>query len=219
MKLGIATRLACLLAGEPVPNEDPVTGIHFGVISSNDDALNQEAVDDIFRHGKDLDVEERVEDEIEKVASLIMKWAVEGYPSDPESEIKDASFHADANSILPALHSEIKQPWIVAEVRQLVTKYFGRDTFLDEVSLEPTVDNNRILYEKDGYSILKCRDGDMFVQKSPWVALRGWCSPCAPNAAHHKSAGDVLTYVLGVEWFEEGKIPYECKPANEVKPT
>ena len=214
MKLLTATRLAYTLKGELPPNEDE-NGVHFGVINSNDETLNADAVQEIFDKGVNLNTEEIVSDEIEKVVNLIMKWAADGYPKDPAEEMAKASFHAYADGILPDLHGKIGFPWVAERVREVVTQHFDRDAFLDEAGNDFDLGDSSLLYEEDGYKILKAADGDLFIEKSPYYALRGYCSPCAPNAGHHKSDGGVPTYVLGSEWYEDGKMPYECKPVGE----
>jgi hypothetical protein len=218
MKLLPATRLAYTLKGEPVPNEDPVTGCHFGVISSNDDTLNMDAVQEIFDKGTDLDTEEIVDDKIEEIVKTIMAWAVNGYPKDAIQELFEASPHVD-ELILADLHAQnkVKLPWTAAEVRRLLVdeNRFDRDAFLDECGNDFDLGDSSLLYEEEGYKILKAADGDLFVEKSPFYALRGYCSPCAPNAAHLLCAGDVPCYALGPEFFEDGKMPYECKPVNK----
>ncbi len=69
-------------------------------------------------------------------------------------------------------------------------------------------DNPRYLYECDGYKIETCSDGDWFILKSPYYTRCDFCSPCAPGAGYLTSEGDVKTYCLGPEWFEDDKPPY-----------
>jgi hypothetical protein len=209
MKLLQATRLAYTLKGELPPNEDAL-GFHFGVINSNDELLSAEAVDDIFTNGTDLDTEEIVDDKIEEIVKTIMGWAVNGYHKDAVQELFEASPHVD-EGILADLHdrSKVTMPWTAAEVRRLLVdeNRFDRTAFLDELAMEPA-DESRLLYEDGGYKIFKARDGDLFIEKSPYYALRGYCSPCAPNACFLKTAGEEKTYCLDASWFENEKAPY-----------
>jgi hypothetical protein len=62
-------------------------------------------------------------------------------------------------------------------------------------------DGSTYLYESGGYKITLCADGDLFVELSPYYALRGLCSPCAPNAGHLNTDGEYRTYCLAPDWY------------------
>jgi hypothetical protein len=70
----------------------------------------------------------------------------------------------------------------------------------------------RYRYEKDGYIIeYDNNTNDLTVIKSPYYALRGICSPCAPNGGYLGSEGQLPTYCLGEDFFDEyNPMPYEC---------
>jgi len=76
---------------------------------------------------------------------------------------------------------------------------------------EGTGDCTRYHYEKDGYKLETCSDGDMFVLKSPFYTNAPFCSPCAPGAEYLRDRGeegDCKAYCMGHDWFENGVAPY-----------
>lgn len=83
---------------------------------------------------------------------------------------------------------------------------------------EGTGDCPRYRYEKDGYIIETCGDGDWFIVCSPFYAMAEHCSPCAPGAGHLETSGNVKTYALGPDWFDsDSPMPYKVHPvAQEV---
>jgi hypothetical protein len=80
-----------------------------------------------------------------------------------------------------------------------------------DLNLESTGDCTRYEYSDDDVTFTVCSDGDIFVTKSKFYALRGFCSPCAPGAGHLESDGEVMTYCLGPDWFDsDNPMPYSC---------
>ena len=72
-------------------------------------------------------------------------------------------------------------------------------------------DCTRYHYQQDGYDLLSCSDGDLFVQKSPYFTNAPFCSPCAPGAGYLRDGGemgDCRAYCLFHDWFEDGVAPY-----------
>ena len=54
--------------------------------------------------------------------------------------------------------------------------------------------------------------GVILVLKSPYFTLCGPCSPCVPNAGDLTSInGNLMTYCLGPEWFDDGAMPYTVR--------
>jgi hypothetical protein len=84
--------------------------------------------------------------------------------------------------------------------------------FLDEEAGELATDREQgtTVYESDGLVTKWHPDGYIFVLKSPVLALRNYCSPCMPGAGDLKSDGNVPTYCLPEDWFDEySPMPYE----------
>ena len=52
-------------------------------------------------------------------------------------------------------------------------------------------------------------DSDLWVFKSPYTTIAGFCSPCAPGAVYLTNpAQDAEAYCLGPEWFKKETPPY-----------
>jgi len=77
-------------------------------------------------------------------------------------------------------------------------------------------------YTKDGYILSQSADdSDIWVFKSPFYTVAGFCSPCAPGAVYLTDPSpDAKAYCLGADWFESGKAPYKVfsvETGKEVK--
>lgn len=67
-------------------------------------------------------------------------------------------------------------------------------------------------YSSDNYECEQSYDsGDIFILKSPFYTKCGFCSPCAPGAGYllSQDSEDCKAYCFGVDWFEDGQIPYD----------
>lgn len=164
-------------------NRDIVTGIRFGVIAGN--ALNPEALDDIYQCGTDLDYEAYIDDVKGKLAN-----ALSDYFSDYKHEGKEQS-----------------------RLDEAVEMAF--DAISDRLgdSYQESGDCVRMLYEKDGYKIQAASDGDIWVLKSPYFTYAQFCSPCAPGACYLANAltepdANNKCYCLNHDWFDDAKAPY-----------
>lgn len=75
--------------------------------------------------------------------------------------------------------------------------------FDDAVCLGFELDDNE-------YKATCGEDGDIFIMKSPYYTLCGYCSPCAPGAGDLSAPMDngIRAYCFGHDWFEGGKAPY-----------
>lgn len=212
MKLGTATRLACVAAGQQIPNEDPETGIHYGVINSNDELLNPCWVDGIM-DGKDLGFERQKADAIDNAVKAIMDLTSGACSGDNHDfgtlrkelmENEDICVHVNRTA-----DDMLEASWAIdeGEAKQIAENNFDDERFSNEMLSDGRDTTYR--YEQDGYIIdLNTGDSDLFVIKSPYYTLRGYCSPCAPNACFLKTAGEEKTYCLGADWFESEKAPY-----------
>ena len=73
------------------------------------------------------------------------------------------------------------------------------------------------LYEQDGYVIeFHTYDNSITILKSPYVCYAAMCSPCFPNGGYIRDRGDVLTYCLGLDWYDE-YAPCENEPIEIEK--
>ena len=73
------------------------------------------------------------------------------------------------------------------------------------------------LYESDGYEIeFHTYDNSLIILKSPYVCYAAQCSPCFPNGGYIKDKGNVLTYCLGVDWYDDD-TPCENEPIELEK--
>jgi len=73
------------------------------------------------------------------------------------------------------------------------------------------------LYESDGYIIeYHTYDNSLIILKSPYVCYAAPCSPCFLNGGYIKDKGSVLTYCLGVDWYDED-TPCQNEPIEVEK--
>lgn len=65
-------------------------------------------------------------------------------------------------------------------------------------------------YERDGYSLTGCLVNDIFVLASPYYTFAQFCSPCVPGAGNldNPCESGPKTYALGHDWFEDNTAPY-----------
>jgi len=73
------------------------------------------------------------------------------------------------------------------------------------------------LYEEEGYEIeYHTYDNSLIILKSPYVCYAAPCSPCFLNGGYIKDKGNVLTYCLGVDWYDED-TPCQNEPIEVEK--
>ena len=100
------------------------------------------------------------------------------------------------------------------------------DYGIDRDMAENAFDDMDLPYESDGciryevetddYHLQTDSYGDCFILRSKWVALRDFCSPCAPGACHLQTDGNVPCYCLGPELFDDDcPMPYQAIPLAE----
>lgn len=62
--------------------------------------------------------------------------------------------------------------------------------------------------DSDGYEAEAGSDGDIFIAKSPYYTVCGFCSPCAPGAGYLTDSGeDCAAFCFGPDWFD-GPVPH-----------
>lgn len=72
-------------------------------------------------------------------------------------------------------------------------------------------------YTEDGYDLTyDNNDNSITILKSPFVCYSAPCSPCFPNGGYIKDSGSVLTYCLGMDFYDEDS-PCENEPIELEK--
>jgi len=100
-------------------------------------------------------------------------------------------------------YQEVPEDLICTEC-EYEAKY--EDSFYPDTSDQPS------FYKADGYELMLDTSGDIWITKSPYKAMAGFCSPCAPGAVYLTDrADDAYGYALGAEWFEDNEVPYEVE--------
>jgi len=67
-------------------------------------------------------------------------------------------------------------------------------------------------YTDDGYHITyDNNDNSITITKSPYYTLCGYASPCFPNGGYLESPGNIKTYCLGPDFFDDeyNPLPYD----------
>ena len=90
----------------------------------------------------------------------------------------------------------------------LSDRYIDIDAWFESIesSFNDTYESNdsTYLYEEDGYEIeFHTYDNSLIILKSPYVCYAASCSPCFPNGGYIKDKGNVLSYCLGSDWYDE----------------
>jgi len=87
----------------------------------------------------------------------------------------------------------------------------------------PEIEATAFEYKRNGYFLSQSAESpDIWVFKSPFYTVAGFCSPCAPGAVYlTDSSPDAKGYCLGADWFELGKAPYKVflvETGEEIPP-
>jgi len=208
-------KTACALTGEPAPNQDPKTGVCYGIISPNHERLIPEAVDDIYHNGRDLIFGQWYDDAKAALKDLIERYWIPGMEDDPEeSRAMLANFFKRDLETIDALRgcdADELAEWVVEDDGDAVKV---AEEMADHMAEHYDTCGDAVMYYTEGDE----DDPDLAVQidslglwvfKSRFVTLCGGCSPCAPNAGDlTNQPGSKLTYCLPPDWFEDDKPPY-----------
>jgi len=115
---------------------------------------------------------------------------------------------------LENLHSELKHA--VSSVLEDYAESFDADAIVSNIvdsidlNIESTGDCTRYHYKDESVEFTLCSDGDIFVTDSKYYTMAAECSPCAPNAGYLQTPGNLKTYCLGPDWFDEhNPMPYK----------
>ena len=197
------TEKVCFYQGVPAPNMDEKSGIHYGVIHSNN--VDPWSLDDIYTSGTDLGYEsakQDFKDSCLSVANILKRDNIK--TEEDVLEVID-SYFADYDRSSYEADIDYIHPNTVQDVADDLYNYFN-DQWQDSMSC---AESGPYRYESDGYIIETCSDGDLFVLKSKYYTLCRECSPCASNAGYLTSEGGMKSYCLGHDWFEGNVAPYK----------
>ena len=166
-------------------NVDPATGIHYGTCYASDEGISPDAIDDFVADGEPqryLEAESEVEGELSSSFFDIIKEVVDKYGY-MNAHVKDRiKMHATS---------------------------FAEDVFSDLIAETMETSEEIYRWERNGYIITyHSADNGIWVEKSPYFAMCNKCSPCAPNAGYIGQEGSIKTYVLGHDFYEDGKAPF-----------
>jgi len=168
-------------------NVDTETGIRFGVIGQSAEGLNLDATQDIYQQGENL--------------------SFKGYQDEVRKSLRDAlsDYFSDHKSWTGEKESQLD--------RVTETSF---DAISDDLNDQYQGENDRYLYERDGY-VIQTTETELMILKSPYFTHAQYCSPCFPGGGNLETYCETgpKTYCLGHDWFEDGKAPY---PVLSVAP-
>ena len=91
------------------------------------------------------------------------------------------------------------------------------EPFLEEFNNSYESNDATYLYESNDYIIeYHTYDNSLIILKSPFMCYAAPCSPCFPNGGYIRDKGNVLSYCLGVDWYDEYS-PCENEPIELKK--
>ena len=215
-----------------IPNYDPETGVHYGVISQH--SLDQDTINDIWNDSEDLSFAYAKEELLTQLVTNL-----------------ERETHEDIRRVLGGDLKDLWGEYYREEREEAISEIIeiGKD---DRDALWEVVSNRfgdqydgsdrEWLWEAEGYKISNCLHSDMFVSLSPFFTYAPKCSPCVPNAGDLDSAsrleeaapslesdyaaaqlvaenrGWVRSYCLDSSFFEGNKAPYPVWGVCTLKP-
>ena len=195
---------ACSNASEAPPNQDPETGICYGVIHQNEAGISHEALENIYQNGRDLSYEEWLSAQLVKMRHLLANVdpgmtteQIEQHLINEHSNILDDAYPLEVAEIA----QYISDGYEADELAGLIAEHYDNDESVMRYTEGEDVDPSLIV-ELDARCYL-------WVFTSLYYTLCRECSPCMPNAGDLTALpGSKKTYCLGPEWFEGGHPPY-----------
>ena len=126
---------------------------------------------------------------------------------------KDLDYEEGLNQLREDFEEVINQ---FLEDNYLSDRYIDIDQMFESIesSFNDSYESNdsTYLYEEEGYVIeYHTYDNSLIILKSPYVCYAAQCSPCFPNGGYIRDKGNVLSYCLGVDWYDEYS-PCENEP-------
>jgi len=207
-----AVRAACAMTGEAPPNIDPETGIHYGVIHSNQ--LDPESVDEIVTNGDDLNYkawQEEVADHLTRILTrafdcLAFREQATEYIADMLTQKLDTDMAPIED--IPTFAQKVMEGFDLA-LRELVADEVEEQVGVLGEHYESQGSSYQWDTPEEGLSVRLCADGDILVLKSAVYTMCGECSPCAPCAGYLTTQpGKLKAYCLDKSWFEDEECPY-----------
>jgi len=130
-------------------------------------------------------------------------WYEESEPAYPENACPECGSTANVVDFVEAEHGNyaLFSDWHSDEYACLDCEIVFDNQEVEAIAFK---------YEKDGYILSQsAEDSDIWIFKSPFYTIAGFCSPCAPGAVYlTDTSPDAKGYCLGHDWFESGKAPY-----------
>lgn len=177
-------------------NINPKTGTPYGVAHRN--AIDPEMLDRIYNNGTNLRVASFMSQMQGDIAQAVEQ---NDLTQDAADEIVEKYPSFDFEDVVEAIEGASDTCDIVTDV--LLTNFSPLDDM-------PESDDDQIEYRKNDLH-LRLSGEYIFVCESPVTVEVNNCSPCFPNAGDLGTVGkrNIKCYGLPLEWFEEGRCPYE----------
>lgn len=108
---------------------------------------------------------------------------------------------------------ELKNSFI-CNIKDWLQDNYLNDTYIDFDQMFESIEqefndhyessDDTYLYEGDGYEIeFHTYDNSLIILQSPYVCYAAQCSPCFLNGGYIKETGNVLTYCLDHDFYDE----------------
>lgn len=188
-----------------IPNFDPETQIHYGVISQH----SSEAVTELlFTDGEDLSF---VEHRKQLLAELCGLAEDSGYTEAAIALVLETYCVRAPKYVTEEVYEcfieSHEDPKLSDHIWDIVEQYVN-DSYQN--------DDPAMAYEGDGYAFGTCLISDIFVFKSPFYTFTVQCSPCVPNAGNLDSAPSAEEWVVMAGSQPEGKYLKTYCPGHDM---
>lgn len=143
------------------------------------------------------------------------------YGNDISSWMLDEIIQSGENISYTEALKELKNNFI-CNVKDWLDDNYLNDTYIDFNQMFESIEqefsdhyessDDTYLYTDDGYEVeYHTYDNSLIILKSPYVCYSAPCSPCFPNGGYIKDKGNVLSYALGSDWYDQ-EYPCENEP-------